>query len=48
MLTASVTFALAAALIVLLPGPDTLVVLRNLSAVADGPPRSPWLASCPG
>ena len=30
MLTASVTFALAAALIVLLPGPDTLVVLRNL------------------
>jgi len=29
-LTASVTFALAAALIVLLPGPDTLVVLRNL------------------
>ena len=30
MLTASITFALAAALIVLLPGPDTLVVLRNL------------------
>ncbi|MGZ4590397.1 MAG: LysE family translocator [Actinomycetes bacterium] len=30
MLTASVTFALAAGLIVLLPGPDTLVVLRNL------------------
>jgi threonine/homoserine/homoserine lactone efflux protein len=30
MLTASVTFALAASLIVLLPGPDTLVVLRNL------------------
>jgi threonine/homoserine/homoserine lactone efflux protein len=30
MLTASVTFALAGALIVLLPGPDTLVVLRNL------------------
>jgi threonine/homoserine/homoserine lactone efflux protein len=30
MLTASVTFALAAILIVLLPGPDTLVVLRNL------------------
>jgi threonine/homoserine/homoserine lactone efflux protein len=30
MLTASLTFALAAALIVLLPGPDTLVVLRNL------------------
>lgn len=30
MLAASVTFALAAALIVLLPGPDTLVVLRNL------------------
>jgi threonine/homoserine/homoserine lactone efflux protein len=34
MLTASVTFALAAVLIVLLPGPDTLVVLRNL--VRDG------------
>jgi threonine/homoserine/homoserine lactone efflux protein len=30
MLTASVTFALASVLIVLLPGPDTLVVLRNL------------------
>lgn len=30
MLMASLTFALAAALIVLLPGPDTLVVLRNL------------------
>lgn len=30
MLTASVTFALAGGLIVLLPGPDTLVVLRNL------------------
>jgi threonine/homoserine/homoserine lactone efflux protein len=30
MLTASITFALAAALIVMLPGPDTLVVLRNL------------------
>jgi threonine/homoserine/homoserine lactone efflux protein len=30
MLTASITFALAGALIVLLPGPDTLVVLRNL------------------
>ncbi|MDQ1665679.1 MAG: hypothetical protein QOH75_1710 [Actinomycetota bacterium] len=30
MLTASVTFAVAASLIVLLPGPDTLVVLRNL------------------
>jgi threonine/homoserine/homoserine lactone efflux protein len=30
MVTASVTFALAGALIVLLPGPDTLVVLRNL------------------
>jgi threonine/homoserine/homoserine lactone efflux protein len=30
MLTASITFALAAVLIVLLPGPDTLVVLRNL------------------
>jgi threonine/homoserine/homoserine lactone efflux protein len=34
MLTASVTFALAAVLIVLLPGPDTLVVLRNL--IRDG------------
>lgn len=30
MLTALVTFACAAALIVLLPGPDTLVVVRNL------------------
>jgi threonine/homoserine/homoserine lactone efflux protein len=30
MLTALVTFTLAATLIVLLPGPDTLVVLRNL------------------
>jgi threonine/homoserine/homoserine lactone efflux protein len=30
MLTASLTFAVAGALIVLLPGPDTLVVLRNL------------------
>jgi threonine/homoserine/homoserine lactone efflux protein len=30
MLTASLTFAVAASLIVLLPGPDTLVVLRNL------------------
>lgn len=30
MTTAMVTFALAAALIVLLPGPDTLVVVRNL------------------
>jgi threonine/homoserine/homoserine lactone efflux protein len=30
MTTAVVTFALAAALIVLLPGPDTLVVVRNL------------------
>ncbi len=30
MTTALVTFALAAALIVLLPGPDTLVVVRNL------------------
>lgn len=30
MLTAVVTFACAAALIVLLPGPDTLVVVRNL------------------
>ncbi len=30
MLTAVVTFSLAAGLIVLLPGPDTLVVLRNL------------------
>ena len=30
MLMASVTFALASVLIVLLPGPDTLVVLRNL------------------
>ncbi len=28
--TAVVTFALAAVLIVLLPGPDTLVVLRSL------------------
>ncbi len=30
MVTALVTFACAAALIVLLPGPDTLVVVRNL------------------
>jgi threonine/homoserine/homoserine lactone efflux protein len=30
MLTACVTFGVAGALIVLLPGPDTLVVLRNL------------------
>ena len=30
MMTALVTFACAAALIVLLPGPDTLVVVRNL------------------
>jgi len=30
MLAASLTFSLAAVLIVLLPGPDTLVVLRNL------------------
>lgn len=30
MLTALVTFTLAAVLIVLLPGPDTLVVMRNL------------------
>ncbi len=30
MLAASLTFAVAAGLIVLLPGPDTLVVLRNL------------------
>ena len=30
MVTALVTFTVAAALIVLLPGPDTLVVLRNL------------------
>jgi threonine/homoserine/homoserine lactone efflux protein len=30
MTTATITFALAAALIVLLPGPDTLVVVRNL------------------
>lgn len=30
MLTAALTFALAAALIVMLPGPDTLVVLRSL------------------
>jgi threonine/homoserine/homoserine lactone efflux protein len=34
MLTALVTFSLAAALIVLLPGPDTLVVVRNL--IRDG------------
>src|SRR5664279_2146228 len=30
MLTALITFTLAATLIVLLPGPDTLVVVRNL------------------
>src|SRR5258708_32842175 len=34
MLTALITFSLAAALIVLLPGPDTLVVVRNL--IRDG------------
>jgi RhtB (resistance to homoserine/threonine) family protein len=34
MQTASLTFAVAAVLIVLLPGPDTLVVVRNL--VRDG------------
>jgi RhtB (resistance to homoserine/threonine) family protein len=34
MVAASLTFALAAVLIVLLPGPDTLVVVRNL--IRDG------------
>jgi threonine/homoserine/homoserine lactone efflux protein len=37
MLVAALTFALAAALIVLLPGPDTLVMLRSI--VRGGRPR---------
>src|SRR5581483_9734747 len=37
MLVAITTFALAAALIVLLPGPDTLVVIRSI--VRGGRPR---------
>lgn len=42
MLTAVVTFSAAAALLVLLPGPDTLVVLR--SAVRGGRRRATWTA----
>jgi len=37
------TFSLAAALIVLLPGPDTLVVLRSI--VRDGRRRAVWTAA---
>jgi threonine/homoserine/homoserine lactone efflux protein len=43
MLTASVTFALAGALIVLLPGPDTLVVVRNL--LRGGRRQAAWAAA---
>ena len=43
MLVALITFALAAALIVLLPGPDTLVVLRSL---LRGGRRSGLATSC--
>lgn len=42
MLTAVLAFSVAAALLVLLPGPDTLVVLR--SAVRGGRRRATWTA----
>lgn len=42
MLTAVVTFSAAAALLVVLPGPDTMVVLR--SAVRGGRRRATWTA----